>query len=95
MIIYESNYRNRLILWDKVFPELNQMSLIRVFVALVSSCTEEAIWYSNKDTIAAVAWRWQMSVSTVKYAIGQLNKLGFISNTSRGVYEINKEYLEW
>ncbi len=93
MTIYESKYRNRLIDWDKTFPELDKMSLIKVFIAIVASCTPENLWYSNKETIASIAWRWQIAISTVKAALAILEEKLFLTRKTRGVYIVNKEYL--
>lgn len=84
---------SNLINWDKAFPELDKMSAMKVFIAIVSACTDEYLWYSNKETIAAIAWRWQIAVSTVKAALAILEEKLFLTRKTRGVYIVNKEYL--
>jgi len=84
---------SKLINWDKTFPELDKMSVMKVFIAIVASCTDEYLWYSNKETIASIAWRWQIAVSTVKAALAILEEKLFLTRKSRGVYTVNKEYL--
>lgn len=83
----------KLIDWDKTLLILNKLSLIRVFIAIVSSSTDDLKWYSNEETRAQIAWRWQIGPSTVKYAINKLTTLKVIELSKRGVYTINKEYL--
>ncbi len=82
-----------LINWELTLPLLDQMSVLRVYTTIVSLSTPELHWYSNEESRGKVAWRWQISPNTVKYAIGQLVKKGFLSSEARGVYKIEKRFL--
>ena len=82
-----------LINWYAVFPLIDQLAIIRVYLTIVSSMDDDYVWYSNKESRAKIEWRWQMAASTVKYSITQLKKKGFLVIKSRGVYEISKKYL--
>lgn len=82
-----------LINWYAVFPQLEQLAIIRVYLSIVSSMDEQYVWYSNRESRAKIEWRWQLADSTVKYAITQLRKKGFLLIKSRGIYEVSKEYL--
>ena len=84
---------NILINWEKVFPKLDKMSLIKVYIAIVAGKTEDDVWYSNEESISRIAWRYQMAGSTVKYAISELVKKKLIKHKTRGVYVIDKKYL--
>lgn len=84
---------SKLINWEKVLPKLDKMSLVYVYTGIVSGVTEKYVWYSNEDTVAKIAWRYQMAPSTVKYAIGKLAKLGLITHKTRGVYIVKKNNL--
>lgn len=84
---------NKLINWDKVFLLLDQSSVMKVFMAIVAEADSLMKWYSNVETRARIEWRWQLAPSTVKVAIRVLKELHLIVSTSRGVYEVNKEYL--
>jgi hypothetical protein len=79
--------------WDLVLSQLDHLSHIRVFLTIVSLTDDKLIWYSNTETRGRISWRWQMAPSTVKYAIAQLVKKGFLVSLSRGVYKVDKKYL--
>lgn len=82
-----------LINWYAVFPQIDQLAIIRVYLVIVSNMDDNYIWYSNKESRAQIEWRWQMAESTVKYAIAQLKKKGFLKVRTRGIYEVSREYL--
>ena len=82
------------IYWEIVLPVIDQVSIIRVYLSVVSSCTDDYKWYSNQESRSRIGWRWQMAPSTVKYAISQLVKKGFLRSESRGIYSVDKKYLK-
>jgi len=83
----------KIVNWDVVLPLLNQLSYVRVYQTVISLTDDNHIWYSNKESRARISWRWQMAPSTVKYAIAQLVKKGFLESVQRGVYRVDKSYL--
>lgn len=85
--------KRELINWELVLPLVDKISVLRVYITVVSLCTRDYKWYSNEDNRAKVAWRWQMSPSTVKYALAQLVKKGFLQSESRGIYSVDKRFI--
>ena len=83
----------KLIDWELALPLLDQISLIRVYTTVVSLSTQDYRWYSTEENRAKVAWRWQISPNTVKYALTQLVKKGFLRSESRGVYSVDKRFI--
>lgn len=88
---------NVLINWDKVFPILDKMSSLKVYIGIVAGIVEaqdgEYLWFSIEESRDRIAWRYQIAESTVKGAIKHLAVLKIIKVKSRGIYIINKEYL--
>lgn len=83
----------KLINWEAALPLIDKMSVLRVFTTLVSLSTNDLQFYSTEENRVKIAWRWQISPNTVKYALGQLVKKGLIESHSRGVYSIDKKYI--
>ena len=83
----------KLINWDTALPLLDAISILRVYITLVAASDEDYLWYSTEDNRAKIAWRWQMSPNTVKYALSQLVKKGFLRSESRGVYSVDKRFI--
>lgn len=82
-----------LINWDKIITIVDQISIIKVFISIVSSIDDELKWYSNIETRAKIEWRWQLAASTVKVALTKLTEISLITTTSRGIYQVNKKFL--
>ena len=85
--------KKAMINWELALPLIEKMSVLRVYISVVSLCTHDYKWYSNEDNRTKVAWRWQMAQSTVKYALTQLVKKGFLQSESRGIYSVDKRFI--
>jgi hypothetical protein len=81
----------RLVNWEAALPLMDQMSVLRVYTTIVSYTSET--FYSTNENRSKIAWRWQMSPNTVKYAIAQLAEKNFLKREGRGVYKVNKDFL--
>jgi len=83
----------RLINWELALPYVDKMSVLKVYTTIVALSTHDFKFYSTEDNRAKVAWRWQISPNTVKYALRQLVKKDLIELEQRGVYKINRDFI--
>lgn len=83
----------KLINWELALPLIDKMSILRVYTTVVALSTHDYKFYSTEENRVKVAWRWQMSPNTVKYALSQLVKKGFLQSESRGVYSVDKRFI--
>ncbi len=81
----------------KALNTIEKYSTLKVLLSIASSLieddAEDYLWLSTAEDRKRIAWRWQISESSVKAAIRELSEFNIISSKSRGVYKFNKDYL--